>query len=726
MEYKLKTIYPLSALTLAMALSSGQSFAAEAQVNSDNDQTETKTAQQTEEKVARKDTLFETIQITAQKREASIQSTPISVTAISGDVLDQMGITNMDDFQFFAPGITITNDSMAIINIRGVGTTAFGVATDPSSTIYIDGIYQPRPTTGYQDMFDVERLELLRGPQGVLFGRNSVGGALNIISKAPTDDAEGTVGLTLGSYNKQTLTGTFSGGLTDNSRGRVTLLKNTRDGIYKDMLTGEEYQDEDTFAGRGTLAIDLSDKLEIVLRGDYNNDGGTGYISQRGGYTQDYVDAGAAIPKDDYDIALNYKPKTDVEVWGLSSTLTWTGDDYTIKSISSYRESDFDQTTDADATEFTVFNINFFEASESFTQEFQLSNTTPDGLDWITGLFYLKEDGSGGIDLLFDGLAIEITEENVTEAYAAFGQMTYDVNPKLRATFGLRYSYESKNYGYITNVNGGLDDTGTPDDSWSAWTPRFALDYDLADDIMIYASATSGFKSGGFQIGDGTSFEQEDLWSYETGIKSTLLENRLRANVGLFLYDYTNLQVVEYDDDSGISTTTNAGKATIQGIEGEFVARVSDNFDVNLVVTYTNSEFDYFPQGEGVDFAGNELPNTPNLTYSLGAQYTTEIANVGYLVYRGDYAWRDGVYFKSNNEEKFQSDSYSLLNLSVSLMTFDEQWEVSLYGTNMLDERYATYITAGRNLDGSLTDSGNTSNTYGEPRQYGVKVRYNF
>ena len=549
MEYKLKTIYPLSALTLAMALSSGQSFAAEAQVNSDNDQTETKTAQQTEEKVARKDTLFETIQITAQKREASIQSTPISVTAISGDVLDQMGITNMDDFQFFAPGITITNDSMAIINIRGVGTTAFGVATDPSSTIYIDGIYQPRPTTGYQDMFDVERLELLRGPQGVLFGRNSVGGALNIISKAPTDDAEGTVGLTLGSYNKQTLTGTFSGGLTDNSRGRVTLLKNTRDGIYKDMLTGEEYQDEDTFAGRGTLAIDLSDKLEIVLRGDYNNDGGTGYISQRGGYTQDYVDAGAAIPKDDYDIALNYKPKTDVEVWGLSSTLTWTGDDYTIKSISSYRESDFDQTTDADATEFTVFNINFFEASESFTQEFQLSNTTPDGLDWITGLFYLKEDGSGGIDLLFDGLAIEITEENVTEAYAAFGQMTYDVNPKLRATFGLRYSYESKNYGYITNVNGGLDDTGTPDDSWSAWTPRFALDYDLADDIMIYASATSGFKSGGFQIGDGTSFEQEDLWSYETGIKSTLLENRLRANVGLFLYDYTNLQVVEYDDD---------------------------------------------------------------------------------------------------------------------------------------------------------------------------------
>jgi len=678
------------------------------------------------QKSNRKDTLFEVIKITAQKRESSVQSTPLSVTAISGDVLEQMGITNMDDFQFFAPGITITNDSMAIVNIRGIGTTAFGVATDPSSTIYIDGVYQPRATTGYQDMFDVQRVELLRGPQGVLFGRNAVGGALNIISKGPTEDFEGSVGLTLGNYNKQSLTGTFSGALTDTTRGRLTLLKNSRDGVYSDMLTGDKYQDEDTFAGRGTLAFDLSDKLYLELRADYNNDGGTGYISRRGGYTQDYIDAGVALPKDDYDIALNYKPKTDVEVWGVSSTLTWEGDDYTMKSITSYRESDFDQKIDADATEFTVFNINFLEKSESFTQEFQLSNTVPEDLEWIAGLFYLNEEGSGGIDLLFDGLAIEITEENVTEAYAAFGQMTYDVNNKLRATFGLRYSYESKDYGFTTLVNGGLDDEGTPDDNWSAWTPRFALDYDLSDDMMLYVSATNGFKSGGFQIGDGTSFEQEDLWSYETGIKSTLLDNRLRANVGLFYYDYTNLQVVEYDDDTGVSTTTNAGEAIIQGIEGEFVARIADDFDVNLVVAYTNAEFEYFPQGEGVDFAGNDVPNTPDLTYSLGAQYTTELNDIGYMVFRADYAWRDSVNFKSNNDKKFESDSYSLLNLRVSLMTFDDKWEVALYGTNLLDERYATYITAGRNLDGGRTEDGNTSNTYGEPRQYGVKVRYNF
>jgi len=716
----------MSILATSVALASGvmaQDIDAE---NTTATEKNTNASTQSVQKSNRKDTLFEVIKITAQKRESSVQSTPLSVTAISGDVLEQMGITNMDDFQFFAPGITITNDSMAIVNIRGVGTTAFGVATDPSSTIYIDGVYQPRATTGYQDMFDVERVELLRGPQGVLFGRNAVGGALNIISKGPTEDFEGSVGLTLGNYNKQNLTGTFSGALNDTTRGRLTLLSNTRDGVYTDMLTGDKYQNEDTFAGRGTLAFDLSDKLYLELRGDYNNDGGTGYVSKRGGYTQDYIDAGVAIPEDDYDIALDYKPKTDIEVWGVSSTLTWEGDEFTIKSITSYRESDFDQKIDADATEFTVFNINFLEQSESFTQEFQFSNTVPENLEWIAGLFYLNEGGSGGIDLLFDGLAIEITEKNVTEAYAAFGQMTYKVSDKFRATFGLRYSYESKDYGFTTDINGDRVDEGTPDDNWSAWTPRFALDYDLSDDMMVYVSATNGFKSGGFQIGDGTSFEQEDLWSYETGIKSTLLDNSLRANVGLFYYDYTNLQVVEYDDDTGVSTTTNAGEAIIQGIEGEFVARITDDFDVNLVVTYTRAEFEFFPQGEGVDFAGNDVPNTPDLTYSLGAQYTTEIEQVGYVVFRADYAWRDSVNFKSNNDNKFESDSYSLLNLRMSLMTFDDQWEVALYGTNMLDERYATYITAGRNLDGGRTVDGNTSNTYGEPRQYGIKVRYNF
>jgi len=710
MNFKLKKSYRLTSMILAVALSSTQAFA--------QDEIEE------EENAKDKASLFNTITITAQKRESDIQKTPLSVTAISGDVMDQIGIDTMEDFQFFAPGITITNDSMAIVNIRGIGTSAFGVATDPSSTVYIDGIYQPRPTTGYQDMFDIERVELLRGPQGVLFGRNSAGGTLNIISKEATEDFEGTIGLTVGNFNKRSLSATFSGGLSDNTRSRVTLLRNTRDGVYDDILTGANYQDEDTFAGRATLAIDLSEKFELVLRADFNEDQETGYIGIRSGYPQDYIDAGAVVPTGDYDVALDFPPTNRAKVWGVSSTAIWTGDEYTFQSITSYRQSDVTQTIDADATELPVFHIGFDEASKSLTQEIQVSNTTPDDLDWIMGFFFLNEDGEGGIDLIFSDPTINIPESNITNAYALFGQATYDISEDLRATFGLRYSYETKSYDFATNVNGTQVDIGSPTDSWEAWTPRFAIDYDFAEDILGYVSATKGFKSGGFQLGDAAPFAQEILWSYEMGVKSTLLDNRLRANVGVFQYDYTDLQVVEFDDDSGIATTTNAGKATIQGIEGEFIGRVTDDFNLNATVTYTDATFDVFPQGQGVDFAGNELPNSPKLTYSLGAQYTTDAGSYGYLVFRGDYAWRDNVNFKSSNLPRFRSDTYSLLNLKVSLMTFDDQWEFSVYGSNILDNRYATYITAARSVDGGVSDL--TSSIYGDPRQFGLRVRRNF
>ncbi len=708
MKSKTKNKYNLTCIAIALSLSMSNIFSQEESKDDKN----------------KKDDLMNVITITAQKRESNIQKTPISVTALSGEVMDQIGIDNLEDFQFFTPGITITNDSMAIVNIRGIGTSAFGVATDPSSTVYIDGIYQPRPTTGYQDMFDIERVELLRGPQGVLFGRNSAGGTLNIISKAPTEDFEGAIGLTYGSFNKKTFTGTFSGALSENTRARFTLLRNKRDGIYKDILSGNKYQNENTLAARATIAIDLSDKFELVLRGDFNKDDETGYISVRSAYPQDFIDAGAVVPTGDYDIALDFPPINKTKVWGLSSTATWTGDDYTFKSITSYRESDVRQTIDADSTELAVFHIGFDEASKSLTQELQLSNTNPDKLEWMTGFFYLNEDGNGGIDLIFSNPTINIPERNITNAYAVFGQMTYEVTERMRATFGLRYSYESKSYDFTVGVNGTQVDSGSPIDNWSAWTPRFALDYDISEDVMAYVSATKGFKSGGFQLGDAQPFDQEILWSYEAGVKSTLLDNRLRANVGVFLYDYTNLQVVEFNDDTGIATTTNAGKATIQGIEGEFIARVTDDFDLNATISYMDAVFDVFPQGPNSDFSGNNLPNAPKLNYSVGAQYTMRASDYGYVVFRGDYAWRDNVNFKSSNLPRFRSDTYSLINARISFLTLDDLWEFSLYGSNLTDNRYATYITSARSVDGGVSNITNV--VYGEPRQFGLRVRRNF
>jgi iron complex outermembrane recepter protein len=196
---------------------------------------------------------LEEIVVTAERRETNLQDTPVAVTAITGDTLRALGAATIEDLQVFTPGITITNDSMAIINIRGIGTSAFGVATDPSSTVHYDGVYIPRPTTSYQDMFDVERIELLRGPQGVLFGRNSAGGTLNITSQAPTATLQGVVSATLGNYDRRTFSGTVSGPLGERVRGRLTVMKNDRDGIYSNPKTGEDYQNINRAAVRGTL-----------------------------------------------------------------------------------------------------------------------------------------------------------------------------------------------------------------------------------------------------------------------------------------------------------------------------------------------------------------------------------------------------------------------------------------------------------------------------------------
>jgi iron complex outermembrane recepter protein len=671
---------------------------------------------------ARKASLLDEIIITAEKRESSLQDTPLSVTAMSGEMMNKIGISTIEDLQFFVPGVTVTNDSMAIVNIRGIGTSAFGVATDPSSTVHYDGVYQPRPTTGYQDMFDVERIELLRGPQGVLFGRNSTGGTLNIISKAPTDEFEATLGLTLGNRNKRTFSGTISGPLSEKVRARATLMKNNRDGIYTDIVTGDKYQNQDSFAGRGTIAIDLAENFELVLRGDFNSERETGFPAVRATYGADIVAAGATIPTRDLDVAFDTKPVSNTGVWGVSATANWTGGDIGFKSISAYRESNVNQVIDADGTDLFLFDIGFREQSRSFTQELQIYNNNPNRVEWIAGMFFMSEEGSGGIDILFQNPKINIPERNTTNAYAVFGQTTYSLTDRLRATAGIRYSYEKKDYVFSTSVNGTEVASGSPTANWNAWTPRFAVDFDVNDNILAYVSATRGFKSGGFQLGDAGAFDPEFLWSYEAGLKSTLFDNRVRANIGVFNYDYTNLQVVEFV--GGVATTSNAGKATVQGVEVEVAARLAEGFDINATLAYLDATYDVFFEG-GVDFSGNRLANSPKWAYSLGAQYVMDAGDNGYVTMRGDYAYRDTVDFKRNNLPQFRSDTYSLVNARLSYTTNDDRWQVSLYGTNLTNNKYVTYITVGRNAAGAA-DLNVPVSVRGEPRQYGVKFRINY
>ena len=664
----------------------------------------------------------EEIVVTAQKREENLQDVPIAVTAVTGENLLKIGISNVEDLQFFVPGVSVTNDAMAIINIRGIGTSAFGVATDPSTTVHYDGVYIPRPTTSYQDMFDVERVEVLRGPQGVLFGRNSAGGTLNIISKMPTTELTGAVRLTVGNYDKRNLSGTVSGAISPGVRARLTAVRNTRDGIYEDVVSGRRYQNEDNLAGRLTLAFDPVDNLQIVLRADGSRDRETGYPAVRDFYPPEFALAGATIPNNRNEMALDTRPKNYVDAGGLSSTITYEAGPITLRSITAYRASDVRQMLDVDATDLFLRNIEFLEKSKSFTQEFQVLGNDSGPLRWIIGAFYLNEKGKDEIRIIEPARLIAIPESNTTNAYAIFGQASYALFDRLRLTTGLRYSYEKKDFAYRVFFNGTQVDGGTPSDSWTAWTPKFGIDVDVTDQVMVYASATRGFKSGGFQLGDGRSFLPEYLWSYEAGIKSTLLDRRLRANASVFYYDYTNLQVVQYVN--GIATTTNAGQATIKGLELEILARPLERLTLTSTLAYLDARYDvYFDAGTSL--SGNRLPNTPKWNVTLGAEYRASLGTRGDLLFRTDLAVRDKAFFKPSNDPLYAGERITLINGRVAFQPNRKNWEIALYGRNLTNERYASYKAVGTDVSG-VSNPSLPLTVYGEPRQYGVQLRYSF
>ncbi|MBO9695948.1 MAG: TonB-dependent receptor [Sphingopyxis sp.] len=674
------------------------------------------------QEVERSEGALDEIVVTAEKREENLQNVPIAVTAMTGETLTATGISNVEDLQFFVPGVSITNDSMAIINIRGIGTSAFGVATDPSTTVHYDGVYIARPTTSYQDMFDVERIEVLRGPQGVLFGRNSAGGTLNIVSKMPSRELSGTLGVTVGNYDKRTLSGTISGPLSDTARARLTLVKNDRAGIYRDVVTGRRYQNEDNFAGRLTVAIEPADNLEIVLRADASKDRETGYPSIRDTYPASFAAAGATIPTRRNEVAFDTPPRYDVDAWGVSSTIGYDAGAVALKSITAWRDSEVVQVLDVDATDLFLRNIEFFERSRTFTQELQLLSNDDGALRWILGAFYLNEKGRDEIRILEPGRALAIPESNTTNAVALFGQATYEIVPRARLTAGLRYSYEKKDFAFRVLMNGAQADSGRTSASWTAWTPKFGIDYDLTDDVMAYASATRGFKSGGFQLGDGKPFLPEYLWSYEVGIKSTLLDRRLRANLSAFYYDYTNLQVVQYIN--GVASTTNAGQATIKGLELELMAKPAERLSLSSTLAYLDARYDvYFDQGTSLE--GNRLPNAPRWNLTFGAEYSAPLGDLGDLVLRADVAWRDGVFFKPNNDPRYAGTGNTLLNGRIAWQPADKKWEVALYGRNLTNERYASYKAVGTDVTG-VSNPDLPQTVFGEPRQYGIQLRHFF
>lgn len=664
---------------------------------------------------------LEEVVITAERREASLQETAISISAFTGDNLTTYGIQTTEQLTGFTPGLNIQRDVIGKVVIRGIGAENFTVAGDPGVAIMLDGAYLARSSVSIFDLFDLERVEVLRGPQGTLYGRNATGGAINFISRKPGEEFSGYLNADVGEYSKVRLEGAAGGAIAEGLGGRIAFLSHQRDGFTENIFPNvgrglDELDDKDLWSARGHLVWDASEDLSVTLSADvYRDDsapvpykytdnpliyfGGAPFPNPLAGQLRT-VSQGYEFDIPGFPQTANTANRQDQT--GLLARVDWSlNDSWDLVSLTSYRETEFEWLNDGDGIEAYLVNYLQSDESEQISQELQFvfSGEQSSG---VAGIYYLNEDSSSflGIPLPLGAdlpLGVLIDGTNETTAYAIFGEYSRYLSEKLRLTIGARYSYEEKDVFYIddrASLGGGIT-VVRDDDDWSAFTPKIGLDYFVDEDSMLYVSFTQGFKSGGFNLlAVQPSYDEENITSLELGYKTRFADDRVQLNASAFHYWYDDLQVGKVVNLNAV--IENAAEATLYGGEIELKALVTESLQLDAAISILETEYDEFvsedkglPSSPEVDLSGNELPRSPGLTSSLAATYSISLSR-GSLEFWGNWQYTDSQFFTPFNRANFEQESYSLFNASVTYRAAGDTWSVALYGANLADEDYFT------------------------------------
>lgn len=710
--------------------------------------------------------LFEEILVTAQRRTTSLQTTAAAISALSANEMKGRGIGDMEDLGQFNPSMDVAiYQGEAQIYIRGIGYSGIIGGTDSSTALHIDGVYLSRSSAAVPAFFDVDRVEVVRGPQGTLYGRNATAGSVNIITKKPTDEFSAEVSGLYGNYNRYRLFAAASGPLSDTVKVRLAAQMEDRDGFttlirpIEDPLglgsVTSDVEDKDDFMARLTVQFDPSDDLRITLSGDYYkaDDAASVWIYQDRGYAtndvfQDYIaERGGFLPEpDSREFISDLEHFNKPEIWGLTGKVEWSAGEYGITSLTAYKETNPLNRNDLDATgAFGVDQVRE-EDHKQFSQELQISSPGGQALEWILGLYYFYEendvrneyflpfvDEQFGLPSDDNCCLLELNGTAETKAFAAFGEATYDVSERLELVLGARYSWEERDgtndVVFRSFPGDDLNNVAELDAaSWTSFTPKFGLNFAVSDDVFAYASASKGFKSGGFNIGSyqNDPFEPETIWSYEVGVKADLLDNRLRLNTAFFYYDYTDLQFQDVEGNNTI--VRNAASAEIKGIEVEGTGFLTDNFQVDFGLAWLDATFSDLVVEDPkrrelgpLDLEGNVLPRAPEFKFNVGLQYTLDLESGASVMLRGDYSWQDEVFFSAFNVQGLYQGAYSWGKARVTYTNPDDTWDVSAFVDNISDE----VVRKNATFNGDIIDSTATGNL-APPRTYGVEVSLRF
>ncbi len=693
--------------------------------------------------------VLDAITVTAQRRSENLQDVPIAVSAVSSAQLEASGITDLRDLSLLVPGLTFSNtQGNATPRLRGVGSSAVGPGIEPEIAVYVDGVYYASSEASLFSFNNIDQVAVLKGPQGTLFGRNAVGGLVQITTREPTQDFHGNVSVGYGNYQTETGSLYVAGGLSETLTADFALQATHQgEGYGRNLATGQDVNKLDhEVSARSKFVLKPADGTKIALTFDYSDTAGSTNVIRLDKGTVPGAGTGPAYGGSPWDISADYAPYTVVTSKGVALKVDQDAGAFKFSSITAYRTMDYHNGLDLDSTATAFQAIEQMQRDRQITQEFQLQSAASSGLQWTTGFFYFNSRGAfEPLDLLLTGgptnnpgfpvNVVATATVQRTESYALYGQATYEVLPRTNLTLGVRDTQENRSLDGAQTVDifsttpvaviptpvGNKISENKP-------TFRISLDHHFTDDLMSYASYNRGYKSGGFNAGSVTDapFKPETLDAFELGAKSDLANRRVTVNAAGFYYNYKNIQT-QYIEPSGAIGILNGAKAVIYGLDTDLSAAVTSQFKMNAGLELLHSRFGSFPTNAplsttagGVPVVlgsatGHQLAVAPKVTASLGGDYTVPLP-AGSLDMNAALDRSSGWYTEVDN--RVRQDAFTEVNAALRWTSPDTRVKVSLWGNNLSNEAIRT--------NGTTSSYGNHVSAYAPPRTYGVKFDYDF
>ena len=710
--------------------------------------------------VLAQDNALEEVVVTATKRSVALQDLAGSANVLGADKLGPGGIQEVRDMQVDIPNLSLGDQfGFARVFMRGIGMTSIDIGGEGAVAFLQDGAIVPRPAAQLMGMFDLDQVEVLRGPQGTLYGRGATAGAINMVTAKPGKELGGYLSVTAGNYSLAQFKGAIDVPMGDALSMRLAGSLDSRDGYGNNIFTGSDINDRDASAYRATFVYDAGGPLTATLSAQYYEEDDNNYAFSYFGQSQ-----GSSIPVPFgvpilggntlgmvgggfYDINSDQEPINDRDGQLINLTIDYAFNDrVSLKSITSSQSMDRFLRDDLDSTDANLFGQNnYTEESDSFGQELIL-NYSADRLDVLGGVMYFEEDLYGEVrvpltnlcfllapaacgtpvgDFLNGGNYLQDGDVDI-EAWGAYVEANYSISDKWSVIAGLRYNYEERDgTGSFIFDAISLNVPTNQRESWNDLTPRITLQYSPNESMLLYATYTEAFKSGVINTGSTSPpLDPETVDAFEVGLKGQNASGTLRYSVAAFFYDYQDMQISFVDETSTVSTV-NAAEAENSGIELEVDGSLGNGFAFDFYLTYLNAEYQEFFNGDYAngfaitDLSGNTLPNAPESTAKLGLTWEGAVGG-GTLTVRGEAYYQDDVYFTEWNREDAYQKSYEQINASIDY-SWTDQWLLSLWGRNLSDEE----VMSNNIITAPLYDSLRVGAVL-PPRTYGATVTYQF